>query len=515
MPIISEEQLIKEEHQKVLDSHAMTESEYKKDVSKTSRSWFAVSCNPHLYGYPFESMVDHYLYNQSLDDTKFPKIERTFIENDTKIKRVENDEERYQRVYPELLRQYNVNLFNDEVKKMLNKFQSVWIVSTDNNGNEVYSTSRAGAFVYCISAKGLHHVHMILEDSSPVRWASIRNSFPHINIQPTRGSKKEVEDYINKVGKFEEKGEIIVDKLVYGEIYGKGSGHRTDLDEIQAFLDAGQHPRDIITMNLRYSRYSKLITQYYLDKKYSDFMNSENTYKVKNDPVRSVDVHWLFGSTGVGKTNYYRDLCKKYGFNNVYRVTNYKNPFDKYMGEEYIFFDEFRGEHSIDFNDFLLYIDNVVCTLPCRFNDKYSLYSHIYICSPYLPQECYSNFTDDVDNIDQLMRRITDITYLYKDKKNTYQSVTIKVRNNHVIQRDTFFSYSIDSATNRTYKKREFITTPFNFAYPNSNDYSNSSSVDGFFMPYSVLSRLLSNSSYNDDIVNLIGNLEDYAPILS
>ena len=34
------------------------------------------------------------------------------------------------------------------------------------------STTRSGAWVYCISAEGLKHIHMVLEDSKPIRFTA-------------------------------------------------------------------------------------------------------------------------------------------------------------------------------------------------------------------------------------------------------------------------------------------------------------------------------------------------------
>lgn len=35
---------------------------------------------------------------------------------------------------------------------------------------------RTGAWMYCISADGLHHVHMVLEDTKPMRFSVIKKA---------------------------------------------------------------------------------------------------------------------------------------------------------------------------------------------------------------------------------------------------------------------------------------------------------------------------------------------------
>ena len=88
---------------------------------------------------------------------------------------------------------------------------------------------------------------------------------------------------------------------------------------------------------------------------------------------RNLTVHYLWGKTGVGKTRF---VMEKYGYENVYRVTNYAHPFDSYHSEPVILFDEFRSD--LPLKDMLKYLDGYIpfgcpaamriklpATLPC------------------------------------------------------------------------------------------------------------------------------------------------------
>lgn len=45
---------------------------------------------------------------------------------------------------------------------------------------------RTGAWAYCISAAGLHHVHMVLEDEKPMRFSLIKKSYAiGARLEPT------------------------------------------------------------------------------------------------------------------------------------------------------------------------------------------------------------------------------------------------------------------------------------------------------------------------------------------
>ena len=68
---------------------------------------------------------------------------------------------------------------------------------------------------------------------------------------------------------------------------------------------------------------------------------------------RDLEVTYIYGDTGTGKTRY---VMEKYGYRNVYRVTDYRHPFDSYMGQDVILFEEFRS--SLPLGDMLKYLDS-------------------------------------------------------------------------------------------------------------------------------------------------------------
>ena len=104
------------------------------------------------------------------------------------------------------------------------------------------SSSRAGAWAYCISAEGLHHIHMVLEDKVSMRFSKIKKSYAvGMHFEATRGNKDQAEDYINKRGQFAEKGERVLYLCRAGEIKA-AQGKRSDIEEIAAMLEEGKTP---------------------------------------------------------------------------------------------------------------------------------------------------------------------------------------------------------------------------------------------------------------------------------
>ena len=60
------------------------------------------------------------------------------------------------------------------------------------------SNTRTGAVAYCVSAEGLIHFHMVLEDTNKASFFTIKNTYPKAHIEPTKGNKEQAEEYIQK-----------------------------------------------------------------------------------------------------------------------------------------------------------------------------------------------------------------------------------------------------------------------------------------------------------------------------
>ena len=292
-------------------------------------------------------------------------------------------------------------------EQICNDVLNKWIADGDTH---------SGWVGYCISALGLEHLHCVFESQKTFRPLSVlKRLFPKIHIEPTKGNKKDVEDYVNKRGKFEEKGENVIASAQVGEIIGK-QGARSDLvklDEIKRLVfEEDKTPRQIFLEYPQALKSEKAVKFFYYEKRRSE------------TPLeRSVYVVWLCGRTGCGKSHTYVSLCEEHGEDNVYRVSDYTNPFDNYQGQDIVFFDEFRGQFR--FADFLMYLDVYRQELRARYSNNYALWTKVYISSPITPYELYKKDNDingTNDKLQQLYRRINEIRYCFKvsDEDYTY-----------------------------------------------------------------------------------------------
>lgn len=122
----------------------------------------------------------------------------------------------------------------------------------------------------------------------------------------------------------------------------------------------------------------------------------------QNAGWRDVVTTYIHGSTGCGKTRYVMD---KYGYQNVYRATDKKNPFDMYAGQDVIIFEEFRSTYKIE--DMLNWLDGYPIELPARYANKMAKFTKVYILSNWTFYEQYERVQEQYSSTwDAFVRRI-------------------------------------------------------------------------------------------------------------
>ena len=95
-------------------------------------------------------------------------------------------------------------------------------------------------------------------------------------------------------------------------------------------------------------------------------------------------VEYVCGVTGAGKT---RGVMEKYGYDKVFRVTDYLHPWDSYKGQDVVVFEEFKS--SLRIQDMLNYLDGYPLELPSRYANKVACYTKVFILSNVLLEDQY------------------------------------------------------------------------------------------------------------------------------
>jgi len=181
-----------------------------------------------------------------------------------------------------------------------------------------------------------YHTHIYIYADNAIRFSTIKKAFPSAHIECCKGTSQQNRDYIRKEGKYantaKKEGNIIDTFLEWGVMPIERQGKRNDLDALYDMILSGMSDAEIISQDTSFmlqldkiQRVRKTITE----------------DKMKNQ-FRQLEISYIWGVSGTGKTRY---VMEKYGYENVYKITNYdSHPFDSYNGQDVILFDEFRSQ---------------------------------------------------------------------------------------------------------------------------------------------------------------------------
>lgn len=247
-----------------------------------------------------------------------------------------------------------------------------------------------------VGAEGTPHTHLYLYSPNAILFSTLQQRFYGAHIEIARGRHRENRDYIRKEGKWLDDAK-----------------HETNLPE--TFEESGSVPperdrresvsEEILEMLREGASNAEILAQYpsamnrlqHIDEARQTLLGEK--YRKQ---WRDLDVTYLWGKTGVGKT---RSIMERYGYENVYRVTDYEHPFDDYKGEKVILFEEFRS--SLKIADMLKYLDGYPLMLPCRYHTKAACFDTVYIVSNIPLSQQYGNIQlSEPETYKAFLRRI-------------------------------------------------------------------------------------------------------------
>lgn len=112
---------------------------------------------------------------------------------------------------------------------------------------------------------------------------------------------------------------------------------------------------------------------------------------------------------------------ERYGYGNVYRVTNNKYPFDGYRGQDVIVFEEFHDSFPIQ--EMLILLDGYPLDLPCRYNNKVACYTKVYLLTNVDLREQYLNVQrESRETWNAFLRRINAVKVFDENGLKEYHS---------------------------------------------------------------------------------------------
>ncbi|MDJ1121805.1 hypothetical protein QJ043_06960 [Olsenella sp. YH-ols2217] len=271
------------------------------------------------------------------------------------------------------------------------------------------------------SETGTLHAHQLVCSAYPVKLESVRRMFPHAHVEVAFGTYDDCRSYIYKTDKHKHKSETkLCEPVELGGFKGSNrsaQGKPTEL-EIDRLLDEGYTPAQIMALGVSYSKEQTAINA---------------AFKARKDmelPLwRDVVTNFTFGPTGAGKSSLYRELVDEYGEEDVYKVTDYRWPWDSYANQKCIMLDELRPG-CLKRNQLLTITDGWrVTDLDARYSPRSAHWERVELVSPYSPEELFGEQSFG-DTWFQLRRRLNLIRYKFieqgPDGKPVYRTLEVK-----------------------------------------------------------------------------------------
>lgn len=289
---------------------------------------------------------------------------------------------------------------HETIKERFNQLKSIeyWVISDE------------------IGEEGTYHTHFYIYASNAIRFSTMNAKFPEAHLEMARGTSQENRDYIFKEGKWEKskKKETNLTETheEYGQMPVERQGARNDLYDLQDMIISGMTNAEIIKENPNYMlQIEKLdkIRMTLLEEKYKNVW-------------RNLEVVYIWGVTGTGKTKDVMESSKQYS--DVYKISDYINPWDLYMCQDIVLFDEFRS--SLKMQEMLNLLDGYPLALRARYSNRIACYTKVYITSNIPIWEQYKNYQKDEPLTWQaFLRRINKYKFYDEDGKiyefNTYK----------------------------------------------------------------------------------------------
>lgn len=249
----------------------------------------------------------------------------------------------------------------------------------------------------CLSAEGLYHLHDVVTYEKARRRNAVSKDFGNCHVEEMRGTKEQAEDYIQKRGKFEEKGELILATFGNIENIQNNSGKRTDLANFDALcMTDNFNINDYLLLNVTNEREER-----YLEKRYARIMTK------LNKKWRNVNVIYVEGEAGAGKSRNaferYPDAFKA----SVADKTSF--PFNGYHGEKVLWLDELRAgvfTHA----ELMQILDGYPLNVDVKYGQFPACWDTVLITTAYPFNDWYSNdkFEGNENKKAQFQRRIKE-----------------------------------------------------------------------------------------------------------
>jgi len=259
--------------------------------------------------------------------------------------------------------------------------------------------NRKACVSVCESEAGLFHVHAYLY-GQPTTFEFVQKLMLNSHVEAV-ASKSALADYITKEGDYSNSLEKIL-CVVGRENIVNVQGNRSDLDVIEEMVNQGMSAEEIMTVNIRYRRYEKMIR------------GACAQYKRKNSSrKRQITAYWHYGEYGSGIENVNDILCNKYGDEKVFYVTYASDGcldfYDKMGFPKVLILDNI--DKNTDFTLIKQILNPYTNTrMHARYEDITPYWDEVHFISFYSPEQYANRYKKE----EELIKRLNEIVYHYE-----------------------------------------------------------------------------------------------------
>ena len=251
---------------------------------------------------------------------------------------------------------------------------------------------------------GTFHTHVYMACSSAVRFSVLFKRFEGAHFDVAKGTSLQNREYVFKEGKWLNDEKVETNQKdsheEWGELPVERQGARNDLADLYDMIKQGMSDYEIL----------EICPQYMMNMDKIERCRQTVIEEIFKKEWRDLHVTYIYGETGSGKT---RSVMEKYGYDKVFRVTDYDHPFDGYKGQGVLVFEEFRS--NIRIGDMLNYLDGYPVELRCRYANKQACFTEVYIISNIALRDQYPDLQRyQLETWNAFLRRIHDV-HIYVD----------------------------------------------------------------------------------------------------
>lgn len=266
------------------------------------------------------------------------------------------------------------------------------------------------------------HTHIVIEmrKGGNIRFKYLKEVFPYGDIENTKSINASVQYllHLNDPKKTQYDKSIIRTNWNEAKLEdyltttdGEQPNNRKMVDDLIRKIDDGEIRE--------YNRF-QYIDSITLARNKALFENAfkNRSERIMTDFNRKLQVIFISGPAGCGKTTYAKMLAKNYGDGSYYVSSSSNDTLQDYKGQEVLILDDLRDD-AFAFADFLKLLDNhTSSSIKSRFFNKTFLGSCIIITSTNYIYEWYANIQEDKQ---QFFRRVGAYIIMERDNVAFYE----------------------------------------------------------------------------------------------